>query len=81
MGSNTGKRIASLECEGIETLPDGRLCVVVPVNNIVEAAAGLDAFAQVLGWQLPPEWEKACEPVRKLLLARQNRPRILAEAA
>ena len=69
MGRKTDDKTSLLNREGIATLPDGRPCVVVPVNNIVEAAAAYDAVAQVLGWQLPPEWEEACRPVRELLLA------------
>lgn len=71
MGRTIDTRNSPLNREGIATLPDGRPCVVVPVNNIVEAAAAYDAVAQVLGWQLPPEWEEACRPVRELLLAGQ----------
>lgn len=71
MGRKTDDYTSLLNREGIVTLPDGRPCVVFPVNNIVEAAAVVDAAAQVVGWQLPPGWEAACKPLRDLLLAGQ----------
>lgn len=70
MGTSTRKDPPTLG-EGIVRLPDGRHLAVVVCDTMLEAAAVYDAGAQVLGWQLPPEWEEACEPVRRLLLAKQ----------
>lgn len=78
MGTSNKKDPPTLG-EGIVRLPDGRHAAVVVCDTMLEAAAAYDAGAQILGWQLPAEWEEACEPVRRLLLAKQ--PDAMPQAA